>query len=243
MVNVLNCDIVVNKFKFQLCFYVFLQTNTLGKGMNYFIPSTPPSDGSFYKTTLYSFNHVYFDHDFFTPTLVLILQGWQLCWIRTPNSLFSDRNGVVITVESCWVNTTSSLIIWFLLFEILWFLPIQTQQVSWIWRWTTEGEVPVMLELSGMRSILSLLLLSGPLWPGVVAFNRVLSMGQIELNFVFMLNWIVWNGTVYTNKNRFGIDNLQYLMCHKNQTNPETGIIFLFWCHMTWTANWKVLNN
>ena len=35
----------------------------------------------------------------------------------------------------------------------------------------------------------------GPLWPGVVAPDSVLSMGQIELNFVLMLNWIAWNRT------------------------------------------------
>ena len=38
-----------------------------------------------------------------------------------------------------------------------------------------------MLELWGMRSTPSLLSLSGLLWPGVVAPDRVLSMGQIEL--------------------------------------------------------------
>ena len=31
----------------------------------------------------------------------------------------------------------------------------------------------------------------------VVAPDRVLSMGQIELNYVLMLNWIVWNKTVF----------------------------------------------
>ena len=40
-------------------------------------------------------------------------------------------------------------------------------------------------------------LLPGPLWPRVVASDRVLSMGQIELKCVFMLNWITWNRTVY----------------------------------------------
>ena len=61
-------------------------------------------------------------------------------------------------------------------------------------------------------------LLPGPLWPGVVAPDRVLSMVQIELNCVLMpnrsvlhlncvlmLNWIVWNKTVYMYKNGFGI--------------------------------------
>ena len=39
-------------------------------------------------------------------------------------------------------------------------------------------------------------------WPGVVAPDRILSMGQIELNCVLMLNWIVWNRTALTFKLR-----------------------------------------
>ena len=45
-----------------------------------------------------------------------------------------------------------------------------------------------MLELWGMQITPSLRLLPGPLRPGVVAPDRLLSMGQIELNCVFMLN-------------------------------------------------------
>ena len=45
-----------------------------------------------------------------------------------------------------------------------------------------------MLELWGMQSIPLLPLFLGPLWPKVVAPNRVLSMGQIELKCVLMLN-------------------------------------------------------
>ena len=48
----------------------------------------------------------------------------------------------------------------------------------------SDGEVPVMLELWRMQSTPSL---PGPLWPGMVAPDRVLSMGQIELNCVLML--------------------------------------------------------
>ena len=44
----------------------------------------------------------------------------------------------------------------------------------------SDGEAPVMLELRGMCSNLSLPLLPGSLWPGVVAPDRVLSMSQIE---------------------------------------------------------------
>ena len=47
-----------------------------------------------------------------------------------------------------------------------------------------------MLELWEIRSTPSLPLLPGPLWPGVVAPDRVPSMGQIVLNCVLMLNCI-----------------------------------------------------
>ena len=53
-----------------------------------------------------------------------------------------------------------------------------------------------MLELWGMRSTSSLPSLPGPLWPGVVAPDRALSMGKIELNCVLMLNRITRNKTV-----------------------------------------------
>ena len=41
----------------------------------------------------------------------------------------------------------------------------------------SDGEVPVMLKLWGMQRSLSSPLLPGPLWPGVVASDRALSMG------------------------------------------------------------------
>ena len=56
----------------------------------------------------------------------------------------------------------------------------------------SDGKVPVMLEFWDMQSTPSLPSLSDPLWPGVVGPERVLCMSQIEL-----LNWIVWNRTVY----------------------------------------------
>ena len=39
-----------------------------------------------------------------------------------------------------------------------------------------------MLELRGMRSTPSLPSLPGPVWPEMVALERVLSMGRIKLN-------------------------------------------------------------
>ena len=41
----------------------------------------------------------------------------------------------------------------------------------------SDGEVPAMLDLWGMWSTPSLPSLPGPLWPGVVAPDRALSMG------------------------------------------------------------------
>ena len=62
-----------------------------------------------------------------------------------------------------------------------------------------DGETAVILKLCGMQSNPSL---PSFLWRVVVAPDRALSMGQIELNWVLMLNWIVWNRTVWILKLR-----------------------------------------
>ena len=64
------------------------------------------------------------------------------------------------------------------------------QRVSWYDTKQSEGEVPIMLGFWGMRSTPSLPSLPGPLCPRMVALDRALSLGQIELNCVLMLNWI-----------------------------------------------------
>ena len=46
----------------------------------------------------------------------------------------------------------------------------------------SDGETSVILGLQGMWSTPSLPSLPGPLWPGVVVLDRVLHIGQIELN-------------------------------------------------------------
>ena len=48
-----------------------------------------------------------------------------------------------------------------------------------------DCEVPEMMELWGMQSTSSLQLLPDPLWPGMVAPDRVPCMGQIELNCTY----------------------------------------------------------
>ena len=96
-----------------------------------------------------------------------------------------------------------------------------------------------------MWSTSSLPSLPGPFWPRVVAPDRALSIGQIELNCTYaklnylkkelfwhltvcqqnsMLNWIVWNRTVFMNKMDLALNNLQRLMCHKTKSNLLTNI-------------------
>ena len=52
----------------------------------------------------------------------------------------------------------------------------------------SDGEVPVILDLLEMLSTYSLSFLYGPLWSAVVPPDRVLSMGQIKVEPVIMLN-------------------------------------------------------
>ena len=52
----------------------------------------------------------------------------------------------------------------------------------------SDGEVQVMLELWGMQSTPSLPSHPGRLWLEVVAPDRVLSIGQIEPNYILMQN-------------------------------------------------------
>ena len=55
----------------------------------------------------------------------------------------------------------------------------------------SDGEVPAMLELWGMRSTPSLPLLPGPLWPGVVAPDKDPIYGLNRINSILMLKRIV----------------------------------------------------
>ena len=73
------------------------------------------------------------------------------------------------------------------------------QRISWTYDTKqSDSKLSIMPELWGMRSIPLLPSLPDPLWPEGIILNRVLSMGQIELNCVFMLKWIAWNKTVLT---------------------------------------------
>ena len=68
------------------------------------------------------------------------------------------------------------------------------------------GNSPVMLKLWGIRSTPSLPSLPGPLWPGVLAPDRVLSMGQIE---VFGIQIVYFN--VYTERKQITYAKLNWL--------------------------------
>ena len=52
----------------------------------------------------------------------------------------------------------------------------------------SDGEVPVMLELWGMRSTPSLPLLAGPLWPGMVAPDKGPRLNRTKLHTYAKLN-------------------------------------------------------
>ena len=92
------------------------------------------------------------------------------------------------------------------------------QRVSWYDTKQSDGEAP---EFWGMLSSSSLPLLLGQLWSGLVAPDRALSMGQIELNSVFTLNWIIWNRTVFVYSNElFEMDFLLTLnLCAYGKLN------------------------
>ena len=70
-----------------------------------------------------------------------------------------------------------------------------SQQVSWYDSKQSDGESPEMLEFWGIRTTPSLKSFLFLLWPGVVAPDKVLSMSEIELSCVLMLNWIISNRT------------------------------------------------
>ena len=54
-----------------------------------------------------------------------------------------------------------------------------------------------MQEHWGMQNTPSLPSHPGSLWPRMVAPDKVLSTGQIELVCMLMLNWILWNRTTF----------------------------------------------
>ena len=56
----------------------------------------------------------------------------------------------------------------------------------------------IVLNFWGMQRNSSLPLFPGSLWLGVVAPDRDLSLGQIELNSVITLNWIVLKKLFFT---------------------------------------------
>ena len=66
----------------------------------------------------------------------------------------------------------------------------------------SDGEVPVMLELWGMRSAPLLPSLPGLLWPGVVVPDKGPIYELNKTNSILMLNWIVWNTNIFWQLNR-----------------------------------------
>ena len=74
------------------------------------------------------------------------------------------------------------------------------QRMSWYDIKQSDGQVLLMLDIWGMQGNPSLSSLPGSLWFGVVVPDSFLSLGQIELNSIPMLNWTAWNRKVLTLK-------------------------------------------
>ena len=90
----------------------------------------------------------------------------------------------------------------------------------------SDSAAPVMPELWGIWSTLSLPSLPDPLWPGVITSDRFLSMGKIELNYVLVLNWNVWNRTVFDIEL---VHLLNWNIWSRRVFYIETGVLMLNW--------------
>ena len=121
----------------------------------------------------------YDDNHYTTGTSTLNNQQWLIC-----NEIMPNQTNYPVSWD-CWIHQLH--LCWGVRHPTNVFPGYDTKQCN--------SEVPVMLELWEMRSTPLLPSLSGPLLPRVVAPDRVLSMGQLELNRVLMLNRIVWNVT------------------------------------------------
>ena len=89
----------------------------------------------------------------------------------------------------------------------------------------SDGEVPVMLELWGIRTTPLL-----PLWPGVVAPDKGPIYELDKTNGIFKLNWIIWLNWIALDRNVF--DNwtlLTFQLCDSAKLNYLKSIIFRHW--------------
>ena len=77
--------------------------------------------------------------------------------------------------------------------------------MSWYDAKQSDGEVPAMLKLWGMRSPPSLPSLPGTLCPRVVAPDKGPIYGLNRTNGILMLKWIVWVNWIAWN--RYVFDN------------------------------------
>ena len=104
-----------------------------------------------------------------------------------------------------------------------WRLP---QQVFWIWHKTIWWRGSSNAGALGNAEYFFIAIAPKSTLAWSVSTWRVLSLGQIELNCVLMLNW-----NVYMNKNGFGINSLLYLICHKSKRNQTF--------YLGWLSYWR----
>ena len=98
------------------------------------------------------------------------------------------------------------------------------ERVSWYDAKQSDGEVSVMVELWRMQTTPSLPSLPGPFWPQVVVPDKVLSISQIELSCLLLLNWIVWNRELF----------LTFKLCTYAKLNCLKGHCFFMLNRIVW---------
>ena len=86
-----------------------------------------------------------------------------------------------------------------------------------------------MLELWGMQNTPLLPTFSDPLWPRVVAPDSLVLFDPLIEPCELMLNWIVWNITVYMYKMDLALNIFQWLIWHKTKQNQNGSISPLDW--------------
>ena len=93
------------------------------------------------------------------------------------------------------------------------------EDVSWVWYVTASGCEAQFLKILGVCSTFSIPLFPGPIWPRVVVFVRVQSMGQIHQ----FENYLYWNTWYYTTVCKlFVLDkNTWYITVYKKVSLKE----------------------
>ena len=147
----------------------------------YIIIWHPPTSCERHICTQFNPSTLMFIPWYLRPDAPVIYTGAFLLLIAWPGSICYNPTNHPTNQPSIFDQSTGGgcRIHWFHLCKVV--IPSTNECLEYDTK-QSDREVPVMLELWGMQSTLSLPLLLGPLSSGVVEPDRVLSIGQIEIN-------------------------------------------------------------